>query len=228
MEAQLHAAVFSGNLQDVKRYAPLVKNFYTFDWSTMLWQACVNGHLSVAKWLLHEKGTKIVPPHFLFLMQCLASRGKLKVAKWFFNVIVHQAFGLETLFWNACNGGHLSFAKWVCTLGTPNAFSHLVNNGLDAVEINFKHLHIIKWLCRQFKVCRPYLLSIGIKSGAPLTTIKWIWNNGGSVGGSVPNVRQMLRAKTDIKVVQWLLRVSPMCKKLHHNRRILQLATFYL
>lgn len=223
MQAQLRAAVFSGNLKDVKRYAPLAKNLHAHDWSTMLWQACVNGHLNVAKWLLHEQGTKILPHHLLFMMQCLARRGRLKVAKWCLAFLSDRVFGLETLFWNACTGGHLSFAKWVCTLGAPNAFSHLVNSGLDAVEINFKHLHIIKWLCRRFKVWKPYLLSRAIRSGAPLATIKWIWNN----GGSVPNVRFMLRAKTGSRVISWLLHVSPTCKKLHHNRRTLQVVSFF-
>ena len=146
--------------------------------------ACIKGHLHVAKWLL-SKYPHITNSETTFRDSC--ANGHLEVAQWIYS-LPHGDFDLSdhrylyhALFW-ACMNGHLEVAKWL----------HSLNEELD---ISSKKEYFLVNVCGQ----------------GTLDVVKWLLSVKPGVDISADNEEAFLQACENgrLCIAQWLLFVKP-------------------
>jgi ankyrin repeat protein len=121
--------------------------------------ACQNGHLPVAQWLLQiaeEKGHHInisFNNNITFRMVCL--NGHLHVAQWLLQVVkeIRQSVDLFNIaFLYACYKGHLEVAQWLLQV-KPDIDISADNEWAFRCACENGYFHVAKWL----QCLKPYL-----------------------------------------------------------------------
>ena len=97
-------------------------------------EACLNGYLDIAKWLLDQQFAKKIDIHtcgeWLFKNTC--KNGELEVAKWLIDLGENHGYGkiyiqayYHEAFRVACQYNHFEVAKWLIDLGENHGYDRI-------------------------------------------------------------------------------------------------------
>jgi hypothetical protein len=117
--------------------------------------ACLNGHLELAKWSSEIKPTINISYDCLFRFTCFY--GHLEVAKWLLEIKPRLIISAcdELAFRYACQCGHLEVAKWLLVI-KPTINISACSEVAFRYACQSGHLELAKWL---FEICQTINIS---------------------------------------------------------------------
>lgn len=110
------------------------------------WEACMSGHLHVAKWLHDDLGAVNLNAWGEGAFRWACAHGRLEVAKWLHGLggMYSPASVMKSVFQHACKHGDLQVAQWLLQLGGVD----IHEGGDEAFRAAVQRLHprVAWWL----------------------------------------------------------------------------------